>query len=459
MLGVTPSLHNFTVPASSSNQLPLPTAGAERVLLLHPPVYDTRFHWHQWQQPTLLLRLATYLRRWGADVRLLDAIYHRLGEPLRRERVDVKPVDDLAISRWRFGLARSAIARQFQTWAKAGWHPDEVYVECAATFWWQGAAEVSELAKKVFPRTRVVLVGAYATLAPQHAHANTLADEVISEPWSGLRLEPTDLSLYETPPHFACLLLGDAARPVDEVINEVEDTAAKFRVRQFVIADYAVVRQYPELYAAVLEKLAERRAKVNLYALGNLSPSDVVAQPRLAGLMKQAGYVQLHFSDDRNASMDADSDEELVETYREAAELCGRAGFKVRTDQISAALCVGRVGEDLVARARVTTLVAHHVGSVILVPYQPSPSQLPDIQLEDLNGKFFPLRHLNQVTYRDYLDLLGLAVVLNAKYRSRSFDFLGDGLVSRLLRESVQRRAWEPDPEVKGTLNLPLVVR
>ena len=54
---------------------------------------------------------------------------------------------------------------------------------------------------------------------------------------------------------------------------------------------------------------------------------------------------------------------------------------------------------------------------------------------------------------------MGLAVVLNAKHRSRTFDFSADGLIPRLLRESVERRGWDPDPSVKGGLKLPLVQR
>jgi len=78
------------------------------------------------------------------------------------------------------------------------------------------------------------------------------------------------------------------------------------------------------------------------------------------------------------------------------------------------------------------------------------------MELESQNGKLFPLRNLSGIRYSEYMDLLGLAVVLNAKYRERTFDFLGDGLVGRLFRDSVARRGWDPPQEVKGSVNLPM---
>jgi hypothetical protein len=71
----------------------------------------------------------------------------------------------------------------------------------------------------------------------------------------------------------------------------------------------------------------------------------------------------------------------------------------------------------------------------------------------------FQFREQNGTTYRDYADLLGLAAVLSAKYRNQTFDFLGDDLIARLFRESVRNRAWDPAPDVKGSLKLPVLVR
>ena len=81
----------------------------------------------------------------------------------------------------------------------------------------------------------------------------------------------------------------------------------------------------------------------------------------------------------------------------------------------------------------------------MIIPYQPTPAECsPTLPLEMQNGKLFPFAEENQLSFRGYQDILGLAAVLNAKYRSQTFDFLGDGLISRLVRESLVTGSWNP---------------
>ena len=211
----------------------------------------------------------------------------------------------------------------------------------------------------------------------------------------------------------------------------------------------------PRHYSKVLDLLASRSLKVSLYALGNVSPSDLVAHPDLAKLMRRAGYKQIVFADDRENPLSEAADEDLVEAYRQVASLLHQAGFPQRTDVLVGSICIGRQGEDLESRAALATRVAHHIGSIIPWAYQPALNECPEIPLEGQNGKLYPLREQNGLEYRDYLDLLGLAAILNAKYREHTFDFLGDQLIPTLLRQSIANRGWDPSPEVKGTLALP----
>jgi hypothetical protein len=434
----------------------LPDSSAERVLLLNPPVYDTRIHWPKWHQPTTLLRLASHFLRAGADVRIVDAMHRGRTERLRRERVASLDLDGIVVHKWRFGVSNHGLARQLRELARSPWAPDQIYVECLTTFWWQGAAEVAELARRQFPQSHITIVGSYARLAADHARRYTVADEIRCEPWPGLSDLPAALSVYANPPAFSYVSVGDGQRSAEEVVDEIRVAATKHRVGHFAFLDHAVASRHPALYRSILEKLIDERIEVSFYAPGNIAASDLVAQPSLAGLMKRAGCVQIFFSDDRDAPPDPRVEGKIVDDYRKAAALCHEAGFRARTDALVGSVCIGRGGENIEQRARLATVVAHHIGSVILWPYQPPPDLQSAQALENQNGKLFPLRQENGLTYRDYAGLLGLAVVLNAKYRTRTFDFLGDGLVPRLFRNSLERRAWEPDPEVKGSLHLPV---
>ena len=430
----------------------------ERALLINPPVYDTRLPWAKWQQPTLLLRLGTYLRQVGTEVKLLDALSKPSTTRLHRERVALLDLDGLKVPKWRYGLAKSALIHELQALAQDGWHPDKVFVECFTTFWWEGAAEAVQIAKEIFPKSRVVLIGSYPILVPDHAREHSGADEITTESWPALFHLPSDLSLYANPPDFMYLSFGQGSRTADEVADEIAQ-AFRRNVRHFAFVEHSVARRFTDLYRSVLEKVIAQRLRIKFYALGNIAPSDLVMAPDLPELMKQAGYEQINFSDDRDASDDPATTGQLIDDYREAASLCHGAGFAKRSDALCAGVCIGRPGEDIAARVRLATFITHHIGSVIFWPYQPSSQECSGMPLEDRNGKLFPLRAENGLTYRDYLNLLGLATVLNAKYREYTFDFMGDGLIPNLLRDSIARRGWEPNPEVKGSLKLPLVVR
>jgi hypothetical protein len=430
----------------------------ERVLFVNPPIYDTRLHWAKWQQPSLLLRLATHFTGVGARVRLVDALYCEHGQRLRRERVDSLDLEGTLVHKWRFGVSKYGLRTALRTLASEGWHPDEVFIECFCTFWWEGAAEVTGLVRQVFPRSVVSVVGAYARDAPEHARRVSHTDVALRAPLADLRTLRPDLSLWPRPPAFAYVDTGGGSRVAEDIVDEIA-SAVKQRVRHFAFAEHAVASRFPQLFDAVLEQLAKRRLRAWFYALGNLSPGELIVRPELAYQMKRAGFQQLFFGDDRDSGLSPEEDDQLIEQYAEAAHLCHAAGFRLRTAAVTGGLCLGRPGEDLERRAYTATLVAHHIGSVVFWPYQPSPSEQPDIPLEAQNGKLFPLRQQNGATYRAYQDLLGLAALLSAKYRSHSFDFLGGGLIPRLFRTSLARRAWEPPEEIKGSLQLPVVQR
>lgn len=431
----------------------------DRVLLLNPAAYDVRLPWAKFQQPAHLLRLATALRRDGADVRLIDALHTPITDRIPRRRVAVLDMGDgIRINKWRFGVLPTLLIDAMRDLVDQGWRPDTIHVEGSVAYWWEGVAEIIALARVYFPDVQIVLSGAYPALAPEHATAHAGADELRTRPQPDLLNLPPDLTLYPTPPAIVWLCLGDGSRLATTIVDEIADLSAA-GVPAFAFADQSVATLFPDLYRAILEEIIARRLRVKLHALGTLTARELAADPALADLLRRAGYVQLNLADDRAAPLSLAADEEWLNDARLAAQACHWAGFRPRSGEVTAGLCLGRPGETLVARARLATLAADYLGSVIFWPYQPSPSECPNLPLEAQNGRLYPFRGYNGATYRDYLEVLGLGSILNAKYRSRTFDFLGEGLIATLFRESLGRRAWEPDPAVKGGLRLPLPMR
>ena len=447
-----------TPPQSDSHKHLLPKLG-DKVLLIHPPVYDTRLHWQKWQQPTTLLRIGTYCLQLGIDVRLVDALYHRESERITKRHLDTIALGEISLNKWRFGLAESVLDAQLRQFSAESWQPTRVFIECLTTFWWEGVSEVVAAIRRRFPSVHIALLGGYPEMARGHALSHSGADSVLSQKIDSISNLPLSLSLYSHSPNRALISLGSALKAPADVVEEVTYLRRHHAVQHIAFAEHSITSNHLARYMEVLEQLAARDLNINLYALGNVAPEDLVRVPELASLMKRAGYVQICFSDDRDWPQAEANDSQLVEHYRLASIVCARSGFELRTEALCGGICLGRLGEDLGRRARLITLVAHHIGSVIIWPYQPSPDDCPNIPLEEQNGKLFPFHRANRHSYRDYLNVMGLATVLNSKYRSQTFDFLGDGLISKLFRSSIAREAWKADEETKGSSKLPFAIR
>jgi len=187
---------------------------------------------------------------------------------------------------------------------------------------------------------------------------------------------------------------------------------------------------------------------VSFYALGNIYPRDLAEDLELALLLFRAGFKQLVFADDRDLPPTEEAREQWLVNYRQAIAYCIQAGYKWRTEDLVGSVCIGRPGENVAETAGFMAEVVHEAGSLIVIPYQPKPEEMERLQpgtpLEYQNGKLFPFAEYNGVGFRDYQELLGLAAILNAKYRSHTFDFLGDSLISRLVRASLVSESWDP---------------
>jgi len=425
---------------------PLAT-GARRVLLVQPPLYDTRLYWSDFLQPVALLQLATALRRCGCDLRLLDALWVGRGEALKRQRVRQFHRDEVAVNYWRWGLPSGRLKQQMDSLKDAGWSPDDIYLLAGAAYQWEGSAEAVKLLRQAWPFARVLLFGQYPTTATEHAWAHSGVDVLLVGQLKELAGLPLDLSLSPARPRHSHLAIDTHERPTDDLISELHALAAppdrKARIAHLVFADQDVLARFPGQVRAVMEVALAERLGVTFHAFGGIAPGVLARDAGLAQLLGSAGLKQVIFSDDRDLPPTTEALAHHLDDYRAAIANCMAAGYRWRTDALVGSVCLGRPQERLKEVAAYLTELAHIAGSVIVLPYQPDPSECPsELPLEERNGKLFPFAAPGQ--YRDFLNLLGLSALLNSKHRSRTFDFLGDGLVPRLVRQSLITESWRP---------------
>lgn len=427
------------------------TDQSERALLVNPAIYDVRFNWPQWQTPTRLFQLAAHLESLGTSVKMLDALCLPSLSKFPKKLVGYVVHDNVKIQKWRFGFEKGALAKALQGLKDTSWIPDIVFVDGFTTFWWEGVREAADLCRANFPHATIRVTGAYAELCPEHVeqvcHAEATIFDLKNEPKLSVEGRPVPTHL-----HLAVPKRYSRLEPMECLIER----ARKAGVKEFAFHFDLKTRTNRLVALEFLEDLANLRSKLKFDVLGGLKARDVLDVPEIAAALRAAGMKHCVFADDRDRELSRHSDDEFIGECTDAVWHFHRAGYRPRTDSVSASLSLGRKGESLEERTRVAALLSHHVGSVIIWPYQPLPGELPGLALEELNGKLFPHRQANGLGYTDYTELVALAAVLNAKYRDCSFDFLGGGLISRLLQDSIRREAWNPPDEVKGPLTLPM---
>ncbi len=81
-----------------------------RALLVQPPVYDTQYY-AEWSMPSGLLKVASWLRGLGYDLRLIDCLYpSRDGEVKQEIRKIVQVCSTLE---WNLATYREMTKEQF----------------------------------------------------------------------------------------------------------------------------------------------------------------------------------------------------------------------------------------------------------------------------------------------------------------------------------------------------------
>jgi len=363
------------------------------------------------------------------------------------------------------------LANALKSFKKEGWTPDLVFVSCFTTTWWQGAQElIHRLKQKWLPGVPVILGGVYPTLEPEHAGTHTQADIVVVGSIPEACAEVPQLELYgaDRIPRFAGVYLYRSQnvtdvntkddvvrRPPAEVANEIAHKA-KLGVTEFAFFDEEVRLDQRDHFLEVLDVITKRDLNIRFVAVGNVSPRLI--DGTVARKMGQAGYRQVYLECDVTHRPDGVSYDTSYEEYQAcAAALHQETGFKPRSDQLTAMLLVGTPFEEIEVVTEQLIRLASIVGSVNLVPYQYSAGTAEGrmyeslvsrdnghLNLAALNCKLYPLARRAGIPYEHYVELTRLAALLNSKYRSKTFDFLSDGIVARAVQTSLREHTWDP---------------
>ena len=316
----------------------------KRILLINPWIYDLAAY-DFWSAPLGLLYIASFLRKNGYAVQIIDCLASPPPEtspsgkrPRRftsghgkflKERID-KPVALRKIPRPynRYGCH----PQYFRKALKDSPTPDLIFVTSVMTYWYPAVFDVIGILKEEIPGTPLILGGNYVTLCPDHATASG-ADVTVSgegEPQIPQLLKETlgddcafnvdvrDLDSYPYPAFdllanraqislltsrgcpFRCKycashLLNQRFRrrnPV-RVADEIEYWYRSFGIRHFSFYDDALLVDPDEMAIPLFREVIERDLSCHFHCPNGLHLGEIT--PALSRILYRAGVRTLRF--------------------------------------------------------------------------------------------------------------------------------------------------------------------
>jgi hypothetical protein len=421
----------------------------DRVLLLNPPVEETRYSWVRWNQPLDLLKIASHLRsQVECEVELLDCMKPdengKVPEDwLPRDRRYYNLKDERYPMR-RYGMSYGDLTKQLTAMQReevGKRRPTQIWVSSLCSYWFEGMAEVCRIIRKTLPDTKIVLLGQYARLMPNHAAEACAADYVISRP-PDLQNEQGAFDLYgENPPPFVALQLNPriAIKEVTEAVNR--------NVLHFSFFEDDICRDDGKSLIEIFEKTKNLHKNLRYHFICGLNPEKVT--PEIARVIADKKVAEAHF-EEAESSTDLD-----VEVYRRVRAYLREAGMKNLDNRLGGFVWIGRPGDELEKLILHSFEVLNVFEGLIFKPYSPTPGSpehrgneayLANIPQREWSPHFFPFAELNGITRKEYHDLYRMAAFLNEKIRSGTFDFLKGTLGAQMLRESLRREVWKLEP-------------
>ena len=434
----------------------------DRILLVNPPVFETRYNWLRWNQPLDLLRIGAYLKsNIKCDVELFDFMLpNKKGHVQKKQLSGQERYKNVGVGNfaytypmWRFGKPLDALNDwliQKRANNEQG-EPTQVWITSLCSYWYASIHQLCTKLRLWLPDATLVVLGNYPRLMMDNAVDYCDADLVVRTP-----LKHTDkrssLKLYEAekPPFVSVPLIPSAAVAA---IKEAIDLGV-FRVAVFDAED-DICRDNGELLREIVESTKNLHQHLRFHVISGLHPERVT--PDLAKMFAERTFAELYFEQSEKELELNEAAYEQCRTYLRESGIDLSLGSKT-----CGFVWIGRPDESLEGIVRRSFTVLKTFGSVILKPFTAVPGSklfeqhkeyLNDLPYADLSPHRFPFAEYNGISRNEYHDLYRMAAFLNEKVRTRSFDFLSDGMGAELLRNSLRREVWNLEASTISTVN------
>jgi radical SAM superfamily enzyme YgiQ (UPF0313 family) len=442
----------------------------KKILLINPWIYDFTAY-DLWSKPLGLLYIASFLRKQGYDVHLIDCLEKsssvRKGSGIKRygtgkydRTIVAKPQVLSHIPRFyaRYGISEDDFIRRLKDTADY----DAVLVTSIMTYWYPGVQLAVELCRKHLPQVPVILGGIYASLMPQHAKEFIKADYLVEGPGelqvltilkniAGEKVDTEKLpkSIDDYPfPAFDLLAQVDylpimtsrgcpynctfcaqklismpfVQRTPDSVVEEFGEHYQRFKRRDFAFYDDALFIKRDSHIKTILAKLIDKKLPLRLHSPNGLFAKYVDRE--MAELMYRSSFktVRLSFetsNEERRKDMQSKvTNEDIIN----AVEYLVQAGYKAK--DLESYVLMGLPGQS-VEEIIASMIFVHNLGIQIrLASFSPIPGTVEYERAVDdgliekdmdpllTNKTIFPL-HKNPQEYQMYRKIRMFSHILN----------------------------------------------
>jgi hypothetical protein len=426
-----------------------------------------------------LLRLSTWLKALNpkVDVRLFDFMLPDVDGTVPRQKVKEtwtgsKDDDQL----WHFGQSYEEFERVFRLLLSNDWTPDVILITSLTSYWHVSIEKLliricTHLGPKRRKKTHLCLYGNYPRLERAHAERQTDADIAFTSTVDTRKCCP-DFPLYlaanKRLPAFCALDINDPS-----VGGHLEQCLAwyDFEQRQqrgvsrrtsLTVAFFNDdVCSEPSQIDQVIAFAEKHPAQLTCEGIAGIEPRtlSVTALARL----KRARFTSLFVEHARlpGGGIDTAAYEPLLgylldeEHQKKSVSVRGAALTKAN---VTGFVSMGMPDDDMDELVRSTLIVNRFFQAVILKPqgYSPTIDGSPEEQRRARLGQpyaaspqWFPyVRVSDRLRQFDYDNLVRWQNMLNKKVKGSTFDFLDEGTIARLVRETLIAESWKRHREV-----------
>lgn len=347
-------------------------------MLLNPWIYDFSAY-NLWIKPLGLYYLATYLRKNGHKVSLIDCLemdssnansakafpktkMFGEGKFYAEEIAKPKCLEGVPKKYKRYGLPLCLLEKKLQCIEE----PDFIFITSMMTYWYPGVWDAIKVLKNFFPQSTIVLGGIYATLCYEHSQ-NSGADIVVAGavedsfryiqenilecPVKYLpnKEEPDNLPYpafeLASRTDYVPILAGRGCpfrcsycasqilnsqffrRTPTKVLDEIEFYLEKFGTRNFVFYDDALLYDSKGFFLPFAKMVLQRKMAINFHSPNGLHLSEINSD--VAEMLFAAGFKTIRFGlETSNPQRQKESGGKVVnEQFVTAMKMLHEAGY------------------------------------------------------------------------------------------------------------------------------------